>query len=76
VRSPSALSCGGGSDHYDPVPAIFAASLVLGRHNDAPLVMMATLVGSIAALGLAGLAMRRLRPGVLTIILPEYAAAT
>jgi hypothetical protein len=60
----------------DLVPAIFAASLVLGRHTDAPLVMTATLVGSIAALGLASLAMRRLRPGVLTIILPEYAAAT
>jgi O-antigen/teichoic acid export membrane protein len=55
---------------------VVLASLVLGRHADAPLVMMATLVGSIGALGLASLAIRRLRPGVLTIILPEYAAAT
>jgi O-antigen/teichoic acid export membrane protein len=55
---------------------VVLASLVLGRHIDAPLIMIAALVGSIAALGLASLAMRRLRPGVLTSILPEYAAAT
>jgi len=51
-------------------------SLVPGRHTNAPVVMLATLVGSIAALTLASLAMRRLRPGELDIILPEYAAAT
>jgi len=55
---------------------VVLASLVLGWHTDAPLVMMATLVGSIGALGLASLAMRRLRPGALTIVLPEYAART
>jgi O-antigen/teichoic acid export membrane protein len=55
---------------------VVLASLGLRLHTDAPLVMMATLVGSIAALGLASLAMRKLRPGVFTIILPEYAAAT
>src|ERR1700737_2502054 len=42
---------------------VVLASLVLGRHIDAPLIMIAALVGSIAALGLASLAMRRLRPG-------------
>jgi O-antigen/teichoic acid export membrane protein len=36
--------------------------------------MLATLVGSIAALGLASVAMRRLRPGALTNAPPEYAA--
>src|SRR5216683_4233300 len=46
---------------------VVLASLVLGRNTDAPVVMIATLVGSIAALGLASLAMRSLRPGVLTI---------
>ena len=51
-------------------------ALVPGRHTNAPVVMLATLVGSIAALTLASLAMRRLRPGELDIILPEYAAAT
>jgi O-antigen/teichoic acid export membrane protein len=55
---------------------VVLASLGLRRHTDAPLVMMATLVGSIAALGLATLAMRRLRPGEFAGILPEYAAAT
>jgi len=55
---------------------VVLASLGLRRHTDAPLVMMATLIGSIAALGLASLAMRRLRPGAFTVILPEYAAAT
>jgi O-antigen/teichoic acid export membrane protein len=58
------------------VVLVLLASLGLRRHTDAPLVMMATLVGSIAALGLASLAMRRLRPSAFTIILPEYAAAT
>jgi O-antigen/teichoic acid export membrane protein len=38
--------------------------------------MMATLLGSLCALALASLAMRRLRPGALTAALPEYAAAT
>jgi len=44
---------------------VVLASLGLGRHTDAPLVMMATLVASIVALGLASVAIRRLRPGVL-----------
>jgi len=55
---------------------VVLASLALRRHTDGPLVMMATLVGSIVALGLASLAMRRLRPDMLTAVLPEYAAAT
>jgi O-antigen/teichoic acid export membrane protein len=55
---------------------VVLASLVPGRHTDAPLVMMASLAGSIAALGFASLAMRRQRPGELNVILPEYAAAT
>jgi O-antigen/teichoic acid export membrane protein len=50
-------------------------SLGLGRHIDAPLVMMATLVGSTVALGLASVAMRRLSPGLVTHSPPEYAAA-
>jgi O-antigen/teichoic acid export membrane protein len=52
------------------------ASLGLRQHADAPLVMMATLVGSTVALGLASVAMRRLRPGVITHSPLEYAAAT
>lgn len=55
---------------------VVLASLGLGWHTDAPMVMIATLVGSIAALGLASVAMSRLRPGVLANALPEYAAAT
>jgi O-antigen/teichoic acid export membrane protein len=55
---------------------IVLASVALRRHIDAPFVMMATLVSSIAGLGLASLAMHRLRPGVLAVTLPEYAAAT
>jgi O-antigen/teichoic acid export membrane protein len=55
---------------------VVLASLVLWGHLDAPFVMMATLVSSTVALGLASLAIRRLRPGVLTITVPEYAAAT
>jgi O-antigen/teichoic acid export membrane protein len=55
---------------------VVLASLGLGRHTDAPLVMMATLVASIVALGLASVAIRRLRPGVLASSPPEYAAAT
>jgi len=51
-------------------------SVVPGWHTDAPLVMVATLVGSTAALGLASLAMRSLRPRALSITPPEYAAAT
>src|SRR5204863_6525635 len=50
-------------------------SVVPGWHTDAPLVMVATLVGSTAALGLASLAMRSLRPRALSITPPEYAAA-
>jgi O-antigen/teichoic acid export membrane protein len=55
---------------------VVLASQTLGRQVDAPLVMMATLVGSITALGLASAAMRRLRPGVSTNAPPEYAATT
>jgi O-antigen/teichoic acid export membrane protein len=55
---------------------VVLASLVPGRHTDAPLIMMASLVSSIAALGFASLAMRRQRPGELNVVLPEYAAAT
>jgi O-antigen/teichoic acid export membrane protein len=55
---------------------VVLASLALRRHTDGPLVMMATLVGSIVALGLASLAMCRLRPDMLTAVLPEYAAET
>jgi O-antigen/teichoic acid export membrane protein len=55
---------------------VMLASLGLRRDIDAPLVMMATLIGSIVALGIASVAMRRLRPGVLTNTLPEYAAAS
>lgn len=49
---------------------------VLGRRVDAPTVMMATVVGAVAALGCASLAVRRLRPDGLTIVQPEYAVAT
>jgi O-antigen/teichoic acid export membrane protein len=52
------------------------ASVAMLPRADAALVMMATLVSSIAALGLASVAIRRLRPGALTAALPEYAAAT
>ena len=55
---------------------VVLTSLGLGWHTDAPRVMMATLVGSIVALGLASLSMRRFRPGVFTNTPPEYAAAT
>jgi O-antigen/teichoic acid export membrane protein len=55
---------------------VVLATLGLSLHTDAPLVMMATLIGSIAALGLSSVAMRRLRPGVFTVMPPEYAAAT
>jgi O-antigen/teichoic acid export membrane protein len=49
---------------------------VLGRRADAPAVMMATVVGAVAALGLASLAVRRLQPDGLTTVQSEYAAAT
>jgi O-antigen/teichoic acid export membrane protein len=55
---------------------VVLANLWLRRQIDAPLVMMATLVSSVVALGLASGAMRRLRPGVFTIVPPEYAALT
>ena len=55
---------------------VLLANVGLRRHTDAPLVMMATLVGSITALGLVSAAMRRLRPGVLTNTASEYDAAT
>jgi O-antigen/teichoic acid export membrane protein len=55
---------------------VVLANLWLRRQIDAPLVMMATLVSSVVALGLASGAMRTLRPGVLTIAPPEYAALT
>jgi O-antigen/teichoic acid export membrane protein len=55
---------------------VVSVAVPLGRYIDAPMVMMATLVGSTVALSVASLAMRRLRPGPLAIAPPEYAAAT
>lgn len=55
---------------------VAVSAVALRLHADAPWVMIATLVGSIAALGLASVAMRRLRPGALTTTFPEYEAAT
>jgi O-antigen/teichoic acid export membrane protein len=55
---------------------VVTATAVLGLHADAPRIMMATILGSLCALALASLAMRKLRPGALTAALPEYAAAT
>lgn len=57
------------------VVLVVLTSLGLRRHIDAPLVMVATLVGSTVALGLASVAMRRLSPGLVTHSPPEYAAA-
>ncbi|THD45000.1 MAG: exopolysaccharide biosynthesis protein [Bradyrhizobium sp.] len=54
---------------------VVLVSLGLGWHIDAPLIMMATLVGSTVALGLASVAMRRLSPGLVTHSPPEYTAA-
>jgi O-antigen/teichoic acid export membrane protein len=53
---------------------VVLTAVVLGRHADAPLIMLATFVGAVAALALATLATRKLRPHALTVILPEYAA--
>jgi O-antigen/teichoic acid export membrane protein len=50
------------------------ASLGLGWNINATSVMVATLVSSLMALGLAGLAMRRLRPFAAANVLPTYAA--
>jgi O-antigen/teichoic acid export membrane protein len=55
---------------------VVLTSLGLRQHTTAPLVMMATLVGSIVALGLASVAMHRLSPGMVAHSPPEYAAAT
>ena len=52
------------------------ATLGLGWSIDAPLVMLATLVGSVAGLGCAGLAIRRLRPPAVGAVLPTYEAPT
>jgi O-antigen/teichoic acid export membrane protein len=55
---------------------VVVATIVLRLQVDARWIMTATLVGSVAALALASLAMRRLRPSALTIVMPEYAVAT
>jgi O-antigen/teichoic acid export membrane protein len=55
---------------------VVVAAIVLRLQVDARWIMTATLVGSVAALALASLAMRRLRPSALTIVMPEYAVAT
>jgi O-antigen/teichoic acid export membrane protein len=55
---------------------VLLANVALGRHPDAPLIMMATLLSGLAALGLVSLAVRRVRPGILTSVDPQYAAAT
>jgi O-antigen/teichoic acid export membrane protein len=55
---------------------VVVAAVVLGLQIDARCIMMATLVGSVVALALASIAMRRLRPSALTIVMPEYAVAT
>jgi O-antigen/teichoic acid export membrane protein len=47
----------------------------LGRALDAPMVMTATLISSLAGLALASLAMRRMRPSVVKDAAPEYDAA-
>src|SRR5579872_610542 len=54
---------------------IASATLGLKRNTDAPMTMVATLIASIVALGLASVAMHRLRPSVLANAPPEYAAA-
>lgn len=51
------------------------ASVAIRPYAGAALVMTATLVSSMAALGLASVAIRTLRPDALTAVLPEYAAA-
>jgi len=58
------------------VLVMLASPLLGGGNTHASVVMMATLVSSVAALGLASLAIRRLRPSVLATIPPEYAAVT
>jgi len=52
------------------------ASVAMRPYADAALIMMATLVSSIAALALADVSIRRLRPAALTTAIPEYAATT
>jgi O-antigen/teichoic acid export membrane protein len=58
------------------VVLVVLAGLVLGWHIDAPAVMMAAVVGSTVALVLASLAVRRLRPDAMKMVVPEYAAAS
>ena len=53
---------------------VVLAPAVLGRRADAPAVMMATVVGAVAALGLASLAVRRLQPDGLTTVQSEVLA--
>jgi O-antigen/teichoic acid export membrane protein len=55
---------------------VMVAVVLLGLHADAPRIMMATLVGSVGALALASMAVRKFRPGALSAAVPEYAAAT
>lgn len=52
------------------------ASWGLGWTIDARWVMTATLVSSVVGLGLASLAIRRLRPNAIDAVFPEYAART
>jgi O-antigen/teichoic acid export membrane protein len=55
---------------------VLLASLGAGWRIDAPWAMMATLLGSVAGLGLVSLAMHRLRPGAVQGVLPAYDAPT
>ncbi len=55
---------------------VLVAALVLRWNLDAPFVMMATLVGSVVALGTATTVMYRLQPGALADVSPSYAAST
>jgi O-antigen/teichoic acid export membrane protein len=57
------------------VALVGVATFGLGWKLDAPMVMAATLIGSLAGLALASLAMRRTRPSVVKDAAPEYDAA-
>jgi O-antigen/teichoic acid export membrane protein len=55
---------------------VFLASWGAGWRIGAPFVMVATLLGSAAGLGLVSLAMRRLRPAAIDAVAPIYDART
>jgi O-antigen/teichoic acid export membrane protein len=55
---------------------VLIASLGMRLDVDAPLVMTATLVSSVLALGIATTVVHRLQPGVLANVAPAYAAST